>query len=176
LLRADVGQPLSTDTIVWPSAWQLTDIPLPSWIGMNAGLWESLPAMRKHMSDAWTTPPPHAVIAVTWLSDRAFADAGMYGPYNSPTDPPARSPDWPLLGFDVSDGGLLSGLSNCGYTPDEIRTLRAQWQSRLNAHHLFDAVENAFEFRKLTDARVPEHAPFFVFGLYSVDGSAITSG
>ncbi len=175
LLRADVRAPLSTDTMVWPSIWQLTDVPLPSWIGMNAGLWESLPAMRKHLANAWTTPPPHAVIDVSWFSDRAFEDAGMYGPHLSPTDPAARSPEWRLLGFDVSDGGLLSGLSNCGYSTDEIRTLRPQWQFRLNSRHLFDAVEDAFEFRKLADARVPEHAPFFVFGLYLVDGSDLTS-
>ena len=83
LLRPDVRAPLSTDTLVWPSVWQLTDVPLPSWIGMNAGLWESLPAMREHLAKA---------------------------------------------------------------------------------------VEDVFEFRTLTDARVAEHAPFFVLGLYWIEG------
>jgi hypothetical protein len=154
--------------MVWPSIWPRANVPLPAWIGPNAGLWESLPAMRNHIANAWATPPLHTVVAVSWHSDREFNDAGMYGPYISPTDPAARSPEWQLLGFDVSDGGLLSGLSNCGYTPDEIHMLRPQWQPRLNARHLFDAVEDAFEFRQLTDARVPEHAPFFVFGLYLI--------
>jgi hypothetical protein len=170
LLRPDVYAPLSTDTMVWPSIWPLSTIPLPSWIGMNNGLWESLPTMRNHLAKAWTTPPPHATIAVSWFSDRAFNDAGMFGPYINPTDPGERSPEWRHLGFDVSDGTLLSGLSNCGYYPDEIKTLRPQWQSRLNAWHLFDAVEDAFEFRALTETRVDEHAPFFVFGLYMIEG------
>ena len=94
----------------------------------------------------------------------------MFGPHISPTDPGARPPEWPFLGFDVSDGSLLSGLSNCGYYPDELSTLRPQWQSRLNAWHLFEAREDAFEFRSLADKRVTEHAPFFVFGLYLVEG------
>jgi len=161
--------------MVWPSIWHHVTVPLPSWIGMNAGLWENLPALRDYLTNIWKTPPPHVIIAVSWYSDREFDDASMFGPYVSPTDPAARSPEWRLLGFDVSDGGLLSGLSNCGYSPDEIVTLRPQWASRLNSRHQFDTVEDAFEFRKLTDARVPEHAPFFVFGLYLVDGSDVTS-
>jgi hypothetical protein len=35
-----------------------------------------------------------------------------------------------------------------------------------NRYPLFDSLEEALEFRMLTNARVPEHAPFFVIGLW----------
>jgi len=63
---------------------------------------------------------------------------------------------------------LLSGLSNCGYVGRESETFRARWRGRLNEHLLFTELTPAFEFRQLSDARVPEHAPFFVCGLYMI--------
>jgi len=71
-----------------------------------------------------------------------------------------------LLGYDIADDVFLSGLSNCGYTDEEKTALRSTWASRLNRFHLFDQADVAFEFKTLTEARVPEHAPFFVFGIY----------
>ena len=71
-----------------------------------------------------------------------------------------------LLGYDIADDVFLSGLSNCGYTDEEKTELRSTWVGRLNRFHLFDQVDVASEFKALTEARVPEHGPFFVFGLY----------
>jgi hypothetical protein len=72
-----------------------------------------------------------------------------------------------FLGFDISDWGLISGLSNCGLDPDETLTgYRHQWGPRLNRHHLFDNYNDAHRFTGFSDRRVPEHAPFFVFGLW----------
>jgi hypothetical protein len=71
-----------------------------------------------------------------------------------------------LLGYDIADDVFLSGLSNCGYTDAEKAALRPRWAARLNRFHLLDQVDAASEFKALTEARVPEHAPFFIFGLY----------
>lgn len=72
-----------------------------------------------------------------------------------------------LLGYDVADWGLISGLSNCGFMPEEpVSDYRAKWGPKLNAHHLFDDIEAAYDFAKFTDQRVPEHAPFYVFGVW----------
>jgi len=71
-----------------------------------------------------------------------------------------------LLGYDVADQVMTSGLSNCGYTDEEKRRLRPTWGGLLNEHHLFDQVDLASEFRRITAERVQEHAPFFVFGIY----------
>ena len=42
------------------------------------------------------------------------------------------------------------------------------WGPRLNEHHLFKNAESAFAFRLVTNRRVPEHAPFFVYGLWLI--------
>ncbi|MCL2449313.1 MAG: hypothetical protein FWD17_10220 [Polyangiaceae bacterium] len=73
-----------------------------------------------------------------------------------------------LLGYDIADDVFLSGLSNCGYTDDDARALRLLWGPKLNRFHLFEDARVASAFRSVTDARVPEHAPFFVFGIYLI--------
>ena len=136
LLRTDALKPLSTDELVWPSVFgapvqdlppkireplRLAGIATPSWIGPNAHVWEDLPAMKRHLA-SWAQPQPYAVIAVSWFSDCGFSDGGQFGPYLGSTNPLARPPDWRFLGYDVSDGSLLSGLSNCGYSHAEAGT------------------------------------------------------
>ncbi len=84
------------------------------------------------------------------------------------TVPAARNEAWALLGYDVCDTWATSGLANCGYHADEVAALRPIWAPRLNEHHLFSKLEDAHAFRELTDARVTEHPPFFVYGIWSV--------
>ncbi|MGH9657014.1 MAG: hypothetical protein ACRD96_00630, partial [Bryobacteraceae bacterium] len=90
------------------------------------------------------------------------------GPYAEPTAPGALAPAWRLLGYDVSDGSLVSGLSNCGYRDDEKSGMRPQWGPHLNEHHLFDDPVRAAEFARLCGERIKEHAPFFVYGLHVI--------
>jgi hypothetical protein len=71
-----------------------------------------------------------------------------------------------LLGYDVADLAMTSGLTNCGYTQIEKSQIQQVWAMRLNRFHLFDSRDDADRFRALTDRRVPEHAPFLVFGVY----------
>ena len=187
LLRTDVPRPLSTDNMVWPSVFDtgqgiglaaaerqrlgLAGIPTPEWIGPNAGLWDNLPGMLAAAAAGGrplTGTEACTRLAVTWLSEKGLKAGGPVGPYAEPTVPGELSADWQPLGFDVADGSLCSGLSNCGYRAEEIDELRQRWAGRLNAHHLFDEADAALEFRDLCDARVPEHAPFFVYGLYSL--------
>ncbi len=80
-------------------------------------------------------------------------------------------PGWLTLGFDVCDESLLSGLMNCSYTPEERERLSPIWSKKLNGFHLFRTASDAEEFRRLTDARVPEHAPFFVVAICVRAGS-----
>ena len=70
------------------------------------------------------------------------------------------------LGYDVADLALISGLTNCGYAPDIVETMRARWAPRLNAHHLFTTATDAATFKSATDVRVPEHAPFYVYDIH----------
>jgi len=76
-------------------------------------------------------------------------------------------PGWDFLGFDVADG-TTSGLSNCGYDEHQLAGLRRVWAPRLNHHGLFRELTDALAFRWLTNKRVPEHAPFYVYALWVV--------
>jgi hypothetical protein len=184
LLRREVRRPLSVDAMVWPSAFdtgqgvglpepervrlRLAGVPASPWIGPNAGLWDDLERMLRHLDGYPAVAQPHAVVAVTWCSDDGFARGGLGGPYLTETTPAALGPDWHLLGYDVADGSLVSGLANCGYSPAEAASLGWRWAAHLNEHHLFDDPARALKFRDQTNTRVPEHAPFFVYGLYQI--------
>jgi hypothetical protein len=140
----------------------------PKWTGPNASLWEDLGNLERHLA-AVRVAIPYWLVAFTWLVDAAsLNEPRSYGPNDEPMTPAERSPDWAFLGFDVGDGGLLSGLMNCGYEDDERKTLTEEWDPRLNEHHLFIDAESAFAFRLLTNERVPEHAPFFVYGVWRI--------
>jgi hypothetical protein len=91
-----------------------------------------------------------------------------FGPFVAATNPPQRDSAWPLLGYDVADP-VISGLSNCGYDNAERGELAGTWGRWINRHHIFHTLEDAFDFASLTNQRVPEHAPFFVIGLWFVE-------
>ena len=185
LLRGDVARPLSVDTLVWPSLFDsgqgigfsdaerrrlhLAGFPLPAWTGPNAGLWERLPDMQRYLAQQASPPGPYVFVAVTWLADTDIDVAGSCGPYPADTVPSALDPAWRMLGYDVADGSQISGLSNCGYGPDEVEALRERWAPHLNDYHLFDDPGQALAFSHLTGARVAEHAPFQVYGLYRIE-------
>jgi len=166
LLRRDVQKPLSVDSTVWPS---LFPVDLPEWRGPNQGLWDDLSRLRASLGQR--SSQAHWTVAVSWVSIDGFSKPSpSAGPYREPMTPPAIDPAWRRLGFDVADAGLTSGLTNCGYLQTEVAGLRASWASDLNEHHLFTDVAKAFAFRDLTDRRVPEHAPFFAYALWLVEG------
>lgn len=181
LLRSDVQKPLSVDPMVWPSLFGdglpeherkrigLDRFHLPEWRGPNQGLWDDLSRMRTSLGQL--ASEAHCTVAVSWVSADGFAElSANVGPYRERMTPPTISDEWKPLGFDVADAGLTSGLSNCGYQQTEIAGLRASWASDLNEHHLFGDVTRALAFRDLTDRRVPEHAPFFVYALWLIEG------
>jgi hypothetical protein len=188
LLRVDSPKPLSIDTSVWPSFFDtgqgiglpgpererlhLDGVPVPGTIGPNAGLWEDTARMRLYYKEWAGEPKPGVVVAISWISDNSFLEGGEFGPYLGQTSPAECDPLWERCGFDVGDGSLVSGLSNCGYLPDEAASLRKRWRESLNKHHLFDVLLPAFRFRDLSNERVPSHAPFFVYGLYLVGSFA----
>jgi hypothetical protein len=160
LLRHDISQLLTIDTMLWPGI----SLQRPHWIGPNDPLWESLPQLERAAADVSCM-----IIAVTWHAETDFASEpqGQFGPHADPVDPPVRDSTWTFLGYDVTDPGI-SGLSNCGYTAEEQPQLEARFARRLNANHLFVEPEPAFAFRAIANRRVKEHAPFFVMGLWRV--------
>ena len=123
--------------------------------------------------------PPCWVIAVTILLDdcdkRELIRMDELDAIIPPRIPPEVHPSWLLLGYDVADEGLLSGLSNCGYDPvyDGLESIRARWGPHLNVFHLFNDHSEAYEFKQFSDRRVEEHAPFYVYGLWLISAAVI---
>jgi hypothetical protein len=177
LLRPEVRRPLSADSEVWSSLFDdgsgiprpgVSELLSPKWTGPNARLWEDLGRLESNLATV-NVGIPYCLVAFTWLADAAsLREPRSYGPYDEPMTPGVRSPEWLSLGFDVGDGGMLSGLMNCSYNAEERKGLVEEWGPWLNEAHLFADAEAAFEFRLLTNRRVAEHAPFFVYGLWLI--------
>ena len=159
-LRPDVTRPLSLDPNVWSGArdpaGQAAPTPLP-WVSVEDVL---------ERFESRARPRDAVVIVIGVVAEGPGEEAALRNRTGVEVELSAR-PDWRFVGFDVADG-TVSGLTNCGYDADEVGVLRAVWASRLNEHGLFSDVADALSFRRLTDERVPEHAPFFVYGLWIV--------
>jgi len=161
LLRPDVARPLSVDTSVWPRpesvAGELGDS-LP-WVGAEAvrRRWATSPAGRSDRS---------VVVALGVVAADTRARQILAQQRGIDTEVTV-GPSWRFLGFDIVDGGI-SGLSNCGFDEAERGGLRARWGRRLNDHGLFTELSDAISFKAVTDKRVPEHAPFEVWGIWIV--------
>lgn len=168
LLRADLLKPLSTDSLVWDSLFNSMlaedTLDVPFYTG-PFGLWDDLERMRAYLASAWGTAwKPCWLIAITLVHEDGE-------PNEIQPDSRLTSGAWQCLGYDVSDQGLLSGLSNCGYGAEQP-ALATAWAHHLNRYHLFTEAAHARRFKAITDERVPEHAPFSVFGLYFVESRA----
>lgn len=188
LLRHDIAKPLSTDVMVWPSVFDTgkkvimrnTEVPfgqeylnLPEWIGPNKPLWSNVNHLRRYLSEHLIHNPKSCwIIAIAFIGENTAADEteGSWLHYDT-TEPRDIDGVWMMLGYDVSDGTLLSGLSNCGYDPniDDVNLLRNQWSQYINKYHLIEEVDHAFSFKHLSDQRVSEHAPFGVYGIWLVE-------
>ncbi|MCA9492630.1 MAG: hypothetical protein KC621_22005 [Myxococcales bacterium] len=155
LLRPE-ALPLSVDEAVWPRR--------QSRLGEEGG--EVLTPAYSSLEDALQrTPPDEVVVAITQWRGPGEPELAA-----GPTWPMVPDTGWRRLGWDVVDNVFPSGLSNCMYAAEVVLDWR-EWAARLNEHHLFDELPDAFAFRDATNRRVPEHAPFAVMGLYEVRGS-----
>lgn len=168
LLRRQVDKVLSTDTLVWPSVFALNEtLDPPSQRAVTQDLWGNLQEVKSCIAKGDDLPlRPCWIVGVTKLVDSGWKQEMQAAGY--PIEPPELDEGWSLIGYDVSDQVLLSGLSSCSYTPDEVQTLGERWGPHLNEYHLLTSQREAVQFTKLSDGRVPGHAPFFVFGLYLI--------
>jgi hypothetical protein len=166
LLRREVVRPLSVDPRVWArpahDATRAVDPALP-WVTVDETR-RRYAARSAVVGAAWVVVAlgavPHDGPARATLAKRGI------------TDEIVLDPSWSFLGYDVAGDVELSGLSNCGYDGEGVDALRTTWSPRLNEHGLIENLDDALELRTITDARVPEHAPFGVIGLWCAAGSA----
>ncbi len=162
LLRDDVAWPKSVDSLVWPSPIdgdQRDPVDRADMRGWVLGLWSNLDLL----------PAPEKTahrIRIDLLLDRSPVGDDFWRLLDDgPAPVLGPSDSWPVIGFDVADTGFISGLSNCGYGDEERAGLRRDWGPRINDHGLFESVDDALAFVAVSDARVPEHAPFYVMAL-----------
>jgi len=153
LLRRDVPSVRSVDTLVWERPPGLPRPPVPE------GLWPSL-------SDLFAAAGALDRTGVVAVRITAFPEDEPTPESLDPIEPAVERYD--LLGYDVADYDLLGGLTDCGYTPEEAASLAPVWAPRLNQWHLFDNPEDATAYADVTEKRVPEHAPFYAYGIYQL--------
>jgi hypothetical protein len=183
LLRADVEKALSADVAVWPTIFVNADVGhlgledldlgkngvlFEGWSGGLQGLFASLPDLLERVA----VPPPEPSRPFDIV---AFTAPEHPQPALGATDPSDLDPGWQLRGYDIVDPWLLSGLSNCGFMDRESGRLRARWAPHLNRWHLFESLDEARAFCEVSDARVPEHAPFIPCGIQVLGGEDPTS-
>lgn len=177
LLAPGIKCPLSVDQMVWPSIFCYSSTTMNSSYShlekaiivepINTRhsaleLWPNLQAMKDVLGEQ-----NGIQIAVTLNADKdAFSDEfwnAVLEPILSIDDLPK---EWSHIGYDVADRDMISGLSNCSYNTGEIISLRKTWARCLNEYGLFSKIDDAINFRELTDKRVPSHSPFYVYGLF----------
>jgi hypothetical protein len=162
LLRRDVAAVRSVDPLAWKRPPGLPPAPDAQ------RLWPDLSGLFA-AAGALDRAGVLAVRITALGEDRPAPESADPADPADPTGPAGpASGRHDLLGHDVADYGLLGGLANCGYTPEEAAALAPAWAPLLNQWHLFDDPGDATAFAAVTARRVPEHAPFFAYGIYQV--------
>ena len=167
LLRADVDRPLSVDYLVWTSVFSPGAGLVPSWVYGDSvqGIWSKLSELYASLPESLQQESAGRY----WIIGINVEGRGALDPaWNDiMTVPAVIQEDWEFLGYDVADRWLLSGLSNCTHVSEkDFDDLRRRFLDHINSYHLFTDYRVACKFRSLSGRRVPDHKPFYVFGLW----------
>jgi hypothetical protein len=178
LLRKEIERPRSVDAHIWLSVFSygpVIDALRPhsddGFLEADADCRDELWLDLDRMTSRLVGKHREAVrVAVEVLAsdDRAIEEFPSPLIYAHPK-PNTLPVEARLLGFDVADAGRWSGLSNCSYSKTEMNALRPAWIKRVNDFGLLDSIEDALAFQELSNARVPEHAPFWVYRLHALE-------
>lgn len=181
LFRQNAPIPLSTDEMVWPSAFDCrSDCPgrlerrFLQFIWHN-DLWADLPILSAYRDRYFVSSADGAFSPITVAFTLALCSASErfeLCKLRGVVRPAVLDGTWFCLGYDVSDRWLLSALSNCGHVSEFENgdLLRDRWAPCLNEHHLFRTLSDADAFRLLANDDVPEHKPFYVYGIWTTRG------
>lgn len=172
LLRQELVKPLSVDSEVWPSVFEVSPhLPRPDWTGNVQDLWDDLQALTKVVEPGISLESEQiSYIAVELVSSTTSGTmlAVWQDRVRAAVSPRLIELPRTLAGYDVADYFLLSGLTNCGsphWADPQV------WSPKLNQYHLFQDAATAVAFKAEADKHVPEHAPFFVFALWLIEPS-----
>ena len=172
LLREDVRWPMSVDRSVWPSFLQshyfdsnASRISNPRFVNQDTSTLENDFGMLRDVKSLSQLPGAQLGVGIG-VQVLCRERKGMEPLLDVEAE--AIPPGAVVLGFDVATATPISGLSNCGYNQEELAQLRSAWGSKLNEHGLLNTLDDALQFREMTDRRVPEHAPFHIYKLFQV--------
>ena len=189
LLRPDIDWPLSIDPVVWPSIFfsrifrdsaAFPDGRIEVDAAIDGGdYWLNLEQMRKYYEEHRLPSLQGTLVSIHLFSDRDLtgdilwyrdSKGNQCGMRLGRTDPQQAPQGSEFLGYDVADASWISSLTNCGYSRKDKEELQQKWAARLNGFGLLKSYDDAAEFRNVSDARIQEHAPFWVFGISGLGG------
>jgi hypothetical protein len=175
LLRPELDWPLSTDTMVWPTVFDVNGSSSTHRASTMGNLWGPLPVLQRDLATRlapgrWPEGSSW-IVAVAWMTTPECPDVNW--PDDGTTtratiSPAAVSDSWEFLGYDVSDDCLLSGLTNCLSSAHSEFSCWHQWADKLNDYHLFDELAHAREFARCITRAINTHTPFHPYGLWRV--------
>jgi hypothetical protein len=178
LIRSEIGYPLSVDSVVIPSIFEFTEgvgsssdkiVLPPSDMHQRAfSLWRRFSSMKGVITKQKNVHLAILTMAITSVDKEIHKlDYRWESLLTEPADPNVLDHhEWQLAGYDVADQYLTSGLSNCGLDNEERPLVAGQFQKSINEFGLFSNMNSATAFKAFIDHKIPEHAPFFVFGIY----------
>jgi len=195
LLRLDVSKPLSVDRHVWFSVF--SELSQPNlWYGLDKylkyydkdwdstfsnikmlsvpnnyrprGVWRNLDELQHYVQMAWKNAwkPSCMVAIIEVISDDTGEDEKYEGP--EPISPNTIDNMWILLGYDVADYELITGLFNGEMDANEAIIMQHEWGNYLNGNHLFIEPQKAFEYITVANSKYPSHKPYYVYALYEI--------
>ena len=196
LLKQDIVKPLSVDSYIWYSVFSEISTPrlwssvvkdpkydTSEWKNVFSDkprlaapdnyrprrVWRNLDTLEDYLSERWgkVWKPCYVVGVVEVFSDEVEEEETTA----EPIIPSIVDSKWQLLGYDVADYELYTGLFNGAINLSEAAKLRNEWNDYLNEYHLFKEPEQAFAYISIANSRYPSHMPYYVYGLYLIRAS-----
>ena len=167
LIRHELRSTISVDRDVWPALALNVDemYPLYLWGSLSEVLM-AFPEAARLDSDS---PIVIEIAAVcTQKEPLMYWEGIICGRLNLEEDR-ALKVTTECLGYDVADRCLVSGLSNCMLSEEELAVIRKDWATAINTWGLFGDSKAAEVFREVCNRLVPEHAPFEVYRMRKVE-------
>jgi hypothetical protein len=178
LIRQDITKPLSTETYLWPSVFDILEreengaitlyedsrLKRLPWTG-NLGHWEDLSKLQENLNAGWGEEWERCwLIAVTVLLQPASPDEQAYWATQLRSTVPATLDEtWQFLGFDVADAYLRSGLMGCGHAASD-----GKYIPFLNTYHLLSDLAQALQYKDKMNLGNTQHAPYYIYGLHLI--------
>lgn len=136
--------------------------------GGHRGVWPNLESMIDYIQAHWgaSWKPCYLVAIVELIAGDSGSGTPAQGPEAVSSE--SISDDWVLLGYDVADYDLISGIYEGVMDNELAHRLRAVWAPRLNEHHLFPDPQTAFDYIPDANIKCPSHKPYSAYALYGV--------